>query len=159
MERLELYLNNLSGPIPAEIFREHTKLRRFLAGGNFLTGTIPTDIGLLTQATHLDLSDNSLEGSVPTQFGALSNLGYLNLSGCSGLFGVLPFEISQVTSLTTIYLHGTSVSENPAVGLCSNPSFVERIVAFSMDCLEDNIVCNCCTSCCNSGGCQEMITN
>ena len=38
---------------------------------NALTGTIPTELGLLSELTHLDLSDSDLTGTIPTQLGAI----------------------------------------------------------------------------------------
>jgi hypothetical protein len=41
---------------------------------NSLTGTIPTEFGLLTALTMFDWSDNQIGGTIPTQFGRLSRL-------------------------------------------------------------------------------------
>ena len=38
------------------------------------TGTIPTEFGLLTNATTVNLWNNQLEGAVPTEIGQLSNV-------------------------------------------------------------------------------------
>ena len=75
------------------------------AGG--LTGTIPTEIGLLTQLTMLHLAANSTEsngaklsGVVPSQLGMLTNLDALYLS-YNALSGVLPTELSQLGPFDT----------------------------------------------------------
>ncbi|KAK3236421.1 hypothetical protein CYMTET_53444 [Cymbomonas tetramitiformis] len=44
---------------------------------NSLTGTVPTQMGALTQLSYLYLHSNSLTGTVPTQMGALTKLTYL----------------------------------------------------------------------------------
>jgi Leucine-rich repeat (LRR) protein len=40
----------------------------------FLSGTLPTEIGLLTMLTKLNLADNSLSDDIPTELGALTLL-------------------------------------------------------------------------------------
>ncbi len=39
-----------------------------------MSGSIPTEIGLLTELTELDLSENELTNSIPTQIGLLTKL-------------------------------------------------------------------------------------
>jgi hypothetical protein len=41
---------------------------------NNLTGTIPTELGLLTNLMNLDLEDNCLTGVVPSELGDLPSL-------------------------------------------------------------------------------------
>ena len=41
-------------------------------GTSLLSGTLPTQIGLLTQLIHLDLLGNSISGSLPPQIGTKS---------------------------------------------------------------------------------------
>mmetsp|Transcript_12532 Transcript_12532/g.28591 ORF Transcript_12532/g.28591 Transcript_12532/m.28591 type:complete len:90 (-) Transcript_12532:10-279(-) len=45
--------------------------------GHSISGTIPTEIGLLTKLSwRLSLHENSLSGTIPTQIGQLSKLAY-----------------------------------------------------------------------------------
>jgi Leucine-rich repeat (LRR) protein len=46
---------------------------------NQLTGSIPPEIGNLTNLTWLDLGNNGLTGSIPPEIGNLTNLTHLNL--------------------------------------------------------------------------------
>jgi len=46
-----------------------------MLGGNELEDEIPSELGLLTGLTTLDLSDNLLSGLLPTDFGQLASLG------------------------------------------------------------------------------------
>ena len=48
---------------------------------NQLTGTIPTELGLLTYLQVLDLSGNRLTGTIPEELASLTNLQELRLSG------------------------------------------------------------------------------
>ena len=65
--------------------------------GNQLTGTIPTELGNLTNLRFLYLGGNSLSGSIPTELGNLTNLEYLHLydnqlSGDIPDFSALPLD-------------------------------------------------------------------
>ena len=73
-----------------------------------LSGTIPTDIGDLTNLTILNLNDNQLTGEIP-QLGDLSNLDSLNL-GHNQLSGEIPQDISNLTDLYTLDLSNNELS-------------------------------------------------
>jgi hypothetical protein len=45
---------------------------------NTLTGTIPTEFGLMTALNVLAWTDNKIEGSIPTQLAKLTNLNELS---------------------------------------------------------------------------------
>ena len=42
---------------------------------SFLTGSIPSEMGRLTNLTRLELSGNYLRGTIPTEIGLLTKLG------------------------------------------------------------------------------------
>ena len=67
-------------------------------GGSSLTGTLPSELGLLTALTKLYLVDNALSGVLPTELGLLTALVELILDGNS-LTGSLPTELGLLTSL------------------------------------------------------------
>lgn len=52
-------------------------------GTNDLSGSLPSEIGLLTGVTSIDISDNDLSGALPSQCGMLSALTYADLYGGS----------------------------------------------------------------------------
>jgi len=74
-----------------------------------LSGSIPPEIGNLTQLTVLDLSGNHLSGSIPLEIGNLTQLTELDLSG-NHLSGSIPLEIGNLTQLTELDLYGNHLS-------------------------------------------------
>ena len=59
---------------------------RLRLGNNYLSGTIPTSFGKLSNLTYLEPENNMLTGQIPPELGlchslALLNFGYNNLSG------------------------------------------------------------------------------
>ena len=74
---------------------------------NQLTGPIPSEIGNLTNLTYLNLGDNQLIGEIPGEIGSLTNLTYLGLSS-NQLTGEIPSEICNQGD-TTPSLHNNQL--------------------------------------------------
>ena len=62
---------------------------------NQLTGSIPPEIGNLTNLTFLDLGENQLRGSIPSEIGNLTNLTSLGLDE-NQLTGEIPESICNL---------------------------------------------------------------
>jgi len=90
---VNLYNNNLAGTLPAEI-GNLTNLQYFDVGFNFLEDTIPSQIGNLAELEILYLDHNKFTGNIPLSFTNLNKLAQLKLtdnllSGClSAEFGI-----------------------------------------------------------------------
>ncbi|KAL3620537.1 putative kinase-like protein tmkl1 [Castilleja foliolosa] len=98
-----------------------------------LTGTIPKEIGQLTNLQSLYLSVNSLSGPIPLELGYSSSLSDIDLSH-NQLKGSLPASIWNLCEsgvLVSLRLHGNSLSgtvPNPAlpqVTTCRNLKFLD----------------------------------
>ncbi len=118
--RLELYRNNLVGPIPT-ILAELTTLAHLELASNHLTGPIPPELGALTNLSHLGLFNNDLEGPVPPELGNLSNLTRLEIDR-NALTGVIPDSFLELDGLRHFYFSRTE-------GFCvpGTPAFVNWI--------------------------------
>jgi hypothetical protein len=94
--------NNLSGTIPPEIgdLTNLTDLQFFL---NQLSGSLPSTIGNLLNLTNLYLSANQLSGAIPTEIGNLVNLETLNI-GSNDFSEAIPAEIGELVNLTSLVI-------------------------------------------------------
>jgi Leucine-rich repeat (LRR) protein len=78
VDELNLYGNQLTGPIPIQL-GNLTKIERLILAQPGLSGPIPTQLGNLTNLRELQLW-GQLTGSIPASFGNLVNLSSLNVS-------------------------------------------------------------------------------
>lgn len=146
LELLDVYNNNLSGPLPP-FGPEHAVTLRYLhLGGNYFSGAIPDEYGDMAELEYLHLGTNCLSGRVPASLGRLKRLremyiGYdnqfdgpippefrelealvlLDMSSCS-LTGPIPLELGQLKQLNTLYvfLNWLSGDIPPALQLWEN---------------------------------------
>ncbi|KAH7306360.1 hypothetical protein KP509_22G007700 [Ceratopteris richardii] len=159
---LSLAANNLSGPLPEQLWDIGSSLR-FLnisnnlfqgpfpsanvsrcsslqvldAYNNNFTGPLPLQISSLTELRHLHLGGNFFDGVIPPQYGALLNLTYLALSGNS-LTGRIPVELGNLVLLTELYLGYYNIFDG---GIPSSLGRLSALVVLDMaDCgLTDDI--------------------
>jgi hypothetical protein len=69
-----------------------------------LVGRIPTEISLLTNLLHLDMSNNQLSGEMPSELWGMTQLETLRFSW-NQLNGTLPAELIQLRELVDLRLH------------------------------------------------------
>ncbi|EAZ44777.1 hypothetical protein OsJ_29408 [Oryza sativa Japonica Group] len=112
MSHLNLELNAIEGPIPADI-GDVINITLMNLSSNLLNGTIPTSICWLPNLQQLDLSRNSLTGAVPACISNATSLGELDLSS-NALSGSIPSSIGSL-KLSYLSLHRNQLSgEIPA---------------------------------------------
>ena len=78
-------------------------MRKAQLRSNELSGSIPPQLGTLSNLTSLLLDDNRLSGSIPPELGSLSKLTALNLA-INRLTGSIPAELGNLTNLTYIFI-------------------------------------------------------
>ena len=76
---------------------------------NGLEGTIPTQLGDLTELEILRLDGNDVVGHIPSELGKLAKLNILYLDD-NQLTGQIPEELGKLTELTHLYLYSNELS-------------------------------------------------
>lgn len=122
VSQIILSYNNLVGTIPPEI-GNLSELIWLDLGANELEGPIPAQIGNLGQLRTLYLAGNSLSGSIPTQLGNLSHLELLYLNR-NKLEGTIPYQIGNLNKLQFLYLDGSKLSGVVPSSICTLDSLV-----------------------------------
>ena len=92
----------LKGSIPAEL-GQLTNLSSLYLNRNELTGSIPAELGQLTNLRRLYLQNNELTGSIPAELGQLTNLNILALYD-NELTGSIPAELGQLANLKELQI-------------------------------------------------------
>ena len=105
---LDLNSMSLTGTIPTELGLL-TTLEYSNLWSNSLTGSIPSEIGLLTLLTYLELDHNLLTGTIPAEIGSLRQLTYLHLDS-NYLTGRIPSEIGKLTNLIVLWIDFNSLT-------------------------------------------------
>ncbi|VXD15923.1 T9SS type A sorting domain-containing protein [Marinoscillum sp. 108] len=100
--------NNLTGTIPEDV-GNLSELTFLSMAGNALTGTLPTTLGNLTSVQYMYLSTNSLSGSIPPELGNMTSLTALTLFD-NQLTGSVPAELADATALDLLYIGDNSLS-------------------------------------------------
>ena len=107
-DSLDLPYNGLTGSIPPEI-GNLTNLYSLYLNNNQLTGSIPSEIGNLTNLTKVILGGNQLTGSIPSEIGNLTNLTHLSLE-YNQLTGAIPLKMGNLTNLNYLYLSNNQLT-------------------------------------------------
>ena len=79
--------------------------------GKNLTGSIPPELGDISNLNILDLSTNNLSGEIPAELGYLSSLQFLSLNE-NKLNGNIPSELGYLSNLNTLYLFKNNLEGN-----------------------------------------------
>jgi hypothetical protein len=77
---------------------------------NDLTGSLPADIGQLTELEILDLSGNNLSGHLPAEIGNMRQLRWLYLND-NPLSGAIPLNLMDLDNLEILWLYNTNMCE------------------------------------------------
>jgi hypothetical protein len=103
---LDKFDNNLKGTIPADIGLL-TELVHLDLGNNTLSGPLPSTLGSLSKLTGLKLWTNELTGTIPTEFGKLTNTVLIGLDS-NLLTGTIPTELGRLTNIVDLWLYGNT---------------------------------------------------
>jgi hypothetical protein len=88
-------LANLSGPLPSEL-ANCTRLEVLSLSNNYITGTLPAELGDLLELMVLSVADNNM------------------------LTGTVPVDYAKLEQLTIFAIHDTQIMEPIPIEICSN---------------------------------------
>ena len=98
--------NFTAGPVP---YLTSAKLESLGLEDTNRTGSLPWELGALTQLTSLTLHDNQLSGAIPEELKALTQLTSLTLDN-NQLSGAIPEGLKDLEDLTTFTLNNNQLS-------------------------------------------------
>tara|TARA_B110000208_G_scaffold114901_1_gene141146 strand:- start:686 stop:1432 length:747 start_codon:yes stop_codon:yes gene_type:complete len=105
---LFLWKLKISGTIPIDV-GQMTELNILYLSNNQISGTIPDAIDQLTELTEWGLKNNTISGTIPDAFGQLTKLQFLELY-TNEISGTIPDAIGQLTELLSLALSYNQIS-------------------------------------------------
>ncbi|XP_062094612.1 probable leucine-rich repeat receptor-like serine/threonine-protein kinase At3g14840 isoform X1 [Humulus lupulus] len=102
LKEVDLRRNFLSGSIPPEW--GSTKLERLAISVNNLSGPIPAELGNITTLKYLNMESNLFSETIPYELGKLVNLEYLSLNA-NNLTGQFPLSLTNLSKLWALGIH------------------------------------------------------
>ncbi|KAF9621933.1 hypothetical protein IFM89_029153 [Coptis chinensis] len=124
--------NQLSGSIPSELGMIEN-LRHLDLSNNFFIGSLPIALFNASKLTTLDLSHNVISGEVPELVVEMKNLQSLNLSN-NALSGTIPRNISSLPNLTVL-----SLSKNRFSGSVPNEFEAVQVLDLSSNLINGSL--------------------
>lgn len=151
LEELDISSNWLSSTIPPE-FGGMISLTSLSLASNYndddgyftkgIIGTLPTELGMLTNLQLIDLSNNYITGTLITEIGQLQHLKSLFIQN-NFLHGSIPIEYSNCVSLRELVLQDNDL--NNTLGM---PDEICRLPEMTLARVDCDIACNCCLGLC-----------
>jgi hypothetical protein len=151
--------NQFSGSLSNELLESLEKLSYLDVSVNYMTGYIPSEIGLISNLEKLYLDSNSFSGTIPSQMQSLTRLSDLWLAN-NELIGKVPVELASLVT-GSLKLAFNNLTGSLDLGFCNQTAVFAKVEA---DCggATPEVECSCCTACCDSpsGNCtvnQEAV--
>ena len=117
LTNLDLGSQWLTGTIPQSL-GVLTTLNTLVLSSNLFTGTIPATLGNLTGLTYLSVAVNTLPGSIPSTLGSLTALQRLEMD-FNNISGSLPSTLGSLTALQHMHLFVNQLSGTLPPGLAA----------------------------------------
>jgi len=106
LQLLDLSQNlNLTGTLWSNVSGWKGSLTALKLFQNSLTGSIPSEVGLLSHLLYLDLGSNRLEKTIPPELGALKKLRALLLND-NFITGQIPAQLGNLSDIADLELDG-----------------------------------------------------
>lgn len=123
--------SGLQGSIPSQLGL-FTRLTRLDLGDNELTSTIPTEIGLLTGLQRLDLRGNALTATLPSELGSLDDLGALWVQN-NDLSGTIPVQLGELPLLSVFMAEDNELERALPPGFCGTGPMAQLVTDWCWD--------------------------
>ena len=112
LEDLHLPQNQLWGTVPTEIMRP--SLLNLQLWENSLQGSLPSEVGLVSNIQVFDVRTNGLHGAIPTEFGLLTKAAYISLH-TNNFEGALPSQLGKLGMKTACFLTASQLAAGDAL--------------------------------------------
>lgn len=144
VSEIVLFSNNLTGTLPHEIGLL-SELNHLYLDYNQITSSIPHEIESLTNLLTLSIANNQLTGIIPSSINNLNNLTKIYLSN-NQLSGSIPTELSSLTNLETLFLYNNQLSGNIPASFSQLASLANLHLGFNQltGCFDESltVLCN-----------------
>jgi Leucine-rich repeat (LRR) protein len=157
LQTLGLGRTGRTGTIPSWVGTDCPRLRMLDLLNNALTGSVPSEIGLLTDLQVLLLGRNQLDGRLPSELYRLEHLCKLLI-----LFSLYVFHVQLISQLSCLMLYPLAtlfLEETRLVGsdheMCNNRTLPWAVLLSDCGAVNKTWTCPCCTRCCPNGSCSE----
>jgi hypothetical protein len=129
LSNMNVAFNGISGTLPTEVGLL-SSLKVLALDNNNLIGLIPHELGQLSTLQFLNLLTNAMTGTTPTELGTLSSLKGLGL-GSNNLIGSIPSELGQISTLQEMLLFDNAITGTMPTELGTMSSLVTLSLALN----------------------------
>ncbi|PRQ34919.1 putative protein kinase RLK-Pelle-LRR-Xb-1 family [Rosa chinensis] len=121
--------NNITGPVPPSI-TSGTRLQVLDLSANIFTGNVPSVFCFSNAPSALEkilLANNFLSGTVPSELGNCKNLKAIDLS-FNNLSGPIPSEVWSLPNLSDLVMWANNLTGEIPEGICINGGNLETLI-------------------------------
>ncbi|XP_062015823.1 serine/threonine-protein kinase BRI1-like 1 [Rosa rugosa] len=121
--------NNITGPVPPSI-TNGTRLQVLDLSANLFTGNVPSVFCFSNAPSALEkilLANNFLSGTVPSELGNCKSLKAIDLS-FNSLSGAIPLEVWTLPNLSDLVMWANNLTGEIPEGICINGGNLETLI-------------------------------
>jgi len=111
-----------------------------------LSGPIFPFIGEISTLQSFSVTQSSLTGTIPTELGLMEDMIQMWFYG-NQLTGTIPSEIGLLPAMNTFRVESNNLSGSMPLEVCDNVGFLKPLTVLGADCNSPSFDCACCTCC------------